>query len=180
MKPAETPGERMAEVRTRMGWSQTELAKEAGISRATVSRLECNQLSPDNPNMQRCLQAMKLSPEAVEIIMNPQATMTASGWKDPSDPEVMEQMQKELDMLMHQYPLMDNFSRSIIMSVVWLEMRRRNGREYDLTALMAPLVQEWSNRILDLMKETSGRPAPDWMDAVRLANQATKPDASNE
>ena len=180
MKSAETPGERMAEVRSRMGWTQADLARAAGVSRATVNRLERGHLKPDNPCMQQCLEAMRLTPEAVEIIMNPQATVTASGWKDPGDPEEIEQMQMELDMLTHQYPLLDRFSRSIIMSVLWSEMRRRNGREYDLTVLMAPLVQEWSSRILGLMEEMSGKKAPDWVDAVRIANQATKPVASNE
>ena len=170
----------MAEVRTRMGWTQADLAREVGVSRATVNRLERGHLKPDHPCMQQCLKAMRLTPEAVEIIMNPQATMTVSGWKDPSDPEEMEQMRRELDLLTHQYPLLNRFSRSIIMSVLWSEMKSRNGKEHEQTVLMAPLVQEWSSRILGLMEEMSGKKAPDWVDAVRIANQATKPVASNE
>ena len=39
-------GPRVAELRTGLGWSQTELARRAGLSRATVARVETGATDP--------------------------------------------------------------------------------------------------------------------------------------
>ena len=164
MKSAETPGERMAAMRKLRGWSQSRLAKEAGLSKATVSRLEGNLLSPELPSMRRCMKAMKLRPEEVEFIMHAQAPETASAQGAPTD---MQQVQRELDMLTRNFPMLDQVSRSIIMSVLWLEMNRLKSVQHDMTALVAPLVQEWSNRILDQVEAGDA----DWKITLELARQ---------
>jgi transcriptional regulator with XRE-family HTH domain len=46
-KPAEVDlGRRLAELRAEFGWSQSELARRSGVSRATVARIEGGEVDP--------------------------------------------------------------------------------------------------------------------------------------
>ena len=78
-------------------------------------------------------------------------------------------------MLTRHYPLLDQASRSIIMSVLWLEINRLKGEEYDIAALMTPLVQEWRDRILDQVED----PDPDWKATLDLVRQ-TAPEVAHK
>ena len=54
-------GDRIRELRRRRGWSQSELARKAGISKTRVWTLEQGQLPPSFPTLRGLAQAFGLS-----------------------------------------------------------------------------------------------------------------------
>jgi len=82
-------GRLLAAYRERIGWTKTDLAKEAGLDPSSVSRLEGGSRTPERSTIDTLAAAMHLTPVERERLLA-SADFRSEAWNDPLMVELVE------------------------------------------------------------------------------------------